>query len=205
VLALVLAAPVTSAAAVPAGLEEIIVSARRIDQRLSDVALSVTVLRGTTLDAFAVTRWDDLNLPGIKMGPGGLTDSLSIRGIGSGVNFGFEQSAPMFIDGVWFGSSRASRLGFVDTERIEILKGPQPTFFGKNVIAGAFGVVTRKPQPGFASSVDVYHEFEHDETAVTGTLNLPAAGRRTRAAVAALDAGRDAADRRQGRVFEEPD
>jgi outer membrane receptor protein involved in Fe transport len=154
-------------------LEEIIVSARRIDERLLDVPVSVTVLGGATLDEFAVIRWDDLNLPGLMIGPGGLTDSLSIRGIGSGINFGFEQSAPVFIDGVWFGSSRASRIGFVDTERVEILKGPQPTFFGKNVIAGAFGVVSRKPQPEFHASLDVYQEFEHDEIAIGGVINVP--------------------------------
>jgi outer membrane receptor protein involved in Fe transport len=173
VLALVSASSVAPADIVAGGLEEIVVSARRIEERLFDVPISVTVLRGTSLDEFAVTRWDDVNLPGIKIGPGGLTDSLSIRGIGSGINFGFEQSAPTFIDGVWFGSSRASRLGLLDVERIEILKGPQPTFFGKNVIAGAFGIVTRKPQPDFASGVDIYHEFEHDETAFTGVLNVP--------------------------------
>jgi len=154
-------------------LEEVVVTARRVEERLADVPLSVTVIGGPQLDQFAVTRWEDLTLPGIKIGPAGLLDVLSIRGIASGLNFGFEQSAPVFVDGVWFSSSRSSRSGFVDVERIEILKGPQPTHFGKNAIAGAFGVVTRKPQPDFAASIDVYHEFEHDETAITGVLNVP--------------------------------
>jgi outer membrane receptor protein involved in Fe transport len=154
-------------------LEEVVVTARRIEERLADVPLSVTVIDGLQLEDFAVTRWEDLTLPGIKIGPGGLLDVLSIRGIASGLNFGFEQSAPVFIDGVWFGSSRSSRSGFVDVERIEILKGPQPTHFGKNAIAGAFGVVTRKPQPDFAASVDAYYEFEHDEAAITGVVNVP--------------------------------
>ena len=137
-----------------AALEEVVVTARRIEERLTDVPLSVTVIGGQRLDEFAVTRWEDLTLPGIKIGPAGLLDVLSIRGIASGLNFGFEQSAPVFVDGIWFGSSRSSRSGFVDVERIEILKGPQPTHFGKNAIAGAFGVVTRKPQPEFAASLD---------------------------------------------------
>jgi len=156
-----------------AALEEVVVTARRIEERLSDVSLSVTVIDGLQLDEFAVTRWEDLTLPGIKIGPAGLLDVLSIRGIASGLNFGFEQSAPVFVDGVWFGSSRSTRSGFVDVERIEILKGPQPTHFGKNAIAGAFGIVTRKPQPEFAASVDAYYEFEHDEAAVTGVINVP--------------------------------
>ena len=107
-----------------AALEEVVVTARRIEERLADVPLSVTVIGGLRLDEFAVTRWEDLTLPGIKIGPAGLLDVLSIRGIASGLNFGFEQSAPVFVDGVWFGSSRSSRSGFVDVERIEILKGP---------------------------------------------------------------------------------
>jgi len=156
-----------------AALEEVVVTARRIEERLADVPLSVTVIGGLRLDEFAVTRWEDLTLPGIKIGPAGLLDVLSIRGIASGLNFGFEQSAPVFVDGVWFGSSRSSRSGFVDVERIEILKGPQPTHFGKNAIAGAFGVVTRKPQPQFEASVDAYYEFEHDEAAITGVVNVP--------------------------------
>ena len=156
-----------------AALEEVVVTARRIEERLSDVPLSVTVIGGRRLDEFSVTRWEDLTLPGIKIGPAGLLDVLSIRGIASGLNFGFEQSAPVFVDGVWFGSSRSSRSGFVDVERIEILKGPQPTHFGKNAIAGAFGIVTRKPQPEFAASVDAYYELEHDETAITGVVNVP--------------------------------
>lgn len=154
-------------------LEEVIVSARRVDERLLDVPISVTVLSGATLDDFAVTRWEDVTLPGIKIGPAGIMDVLSIRGIASGINFGFEQSAPVFIDGVWFGSSRSSRIGFLDTERVEVLKGPQPTYFGKNAIAGAFGIVTRKPQPEFGASIDTYYEFEHDEATITGVLNVP--------------------------------
>lgn len=154
-------------------LEEIVVSVRRVDERLYDVPISVAVLSGARLEDAAVTRWEDLTLPGIKIGPAGLTDVLSIRGIASDINFGFEQSAPTFIDGVWFGSSRSSRIGFLDTERVEILKGPQPTYFGKNAIAGAFGIVTRKPQQEFSADFETYREFEHDETAITGVLNLP--------------------------------
>ena len=154
-------------------LDEIIVSARRVDERLHDVPISVAVLSGARLEDAAVTRWEDLTLPGIKIGPAGITDVLSIRGMASGINFGFEQSAPTFIDGVWFGSSRSSRIGFLDTERVEILKGPQPTYFGKNAIAGAFGIVTRKPAEEFSADVETYREFEHDETTITGVLNVP--------------------------------
>lgn len=154
-------------------LDEVTVTARRISERLHDVSVSATVIDGRTLDDTAVTRWEDINVPGIKIGPAGLTDVLSIRGMASGINFGFEQSAPVFIDGVWFGSSRASRIGFLDTERVEILKGPQPTWYGRNAIAGAFGLVTRKPRFERDGLLELYHEFEHDELAATGMINQP--------------------------------
>lgn len=154
-------------------LEETVVTARRVEEQLADVSLSVTVIDGVQLDRMEVTRWEDLTLPGIKIGPAGLLDVLSIRGIASGLNFGFEQSAPVFVDGVWFGSSRSSRSGFVDVERVEVLKGPQPTHFGKNAIAGAFSIVTRKPEPRFYASADAYYEFEHEETAISGVVNVP--------------------------------
>src|SRR5690606_31319157 len=126
-----------------------------------------------TLDDTAVTRWEDIPLPGTKVGPAGPTDVLSIRGMASGIDFGFEQSAPVFIDGAWFGSSRASRIGFLDTAQVEILKGPQPTWYGKNATAGAFGIITRKPHARREAWLDAFHESEHAETALTGVLNLP--------------------------------
>ena len=197
--------------------------------------LSVTVIGGLRLDELAVTRWEDLTLPGIKIGPAGLLDVLSIRGIASGLNFGFEQSAPVFVDGVWFGSSRSSRSGFVDVERIEILKGPQSTHFGKNAIAGAFGVVTRKPQPDFEASAgrvlrirarrNGHHRCRQcavrrdtgrarrRQVARTRRLHdeyrqrtaFAAAARRPRAPGAALEAARGTDPRWQARVLEQHD
>ncbi|MFO7324715.1 MAG: TonB-dependent receptor plug domain-containing protein [Pseudomonadota bacterium] len=154
-------------------LEEITVTAGRVAGRLHELPVSATVVDGATLDDTAVTRWEDIPLPGIKVGPAGLTDVLSIRGMASGIDFGFEQSAPVFIDGVWFGSSRASRIGFLDTAQVEILKGPQPTWYGKNATAGAFGIITRKPHARREAWLDAFHEIEHAETALTGVLNLP--------------------------------
>ncbi len=148
------------APAAQAQLDEVTVTARRISESLYDVSVTATVVDGGTLDDQVVTRWEDLALPGTKIGPAGITDVLSIRGMASGINFGFEQSAPVFIDGVWFGSSRASRIGFLDTAQVEVLKGPQPTWYGKNVMAGAFGISTRKPKFEREGWLEVFHEFD---------------------------------------------
>jgi iron complex outermembrane receptor protein len=172
VMTILATAPVSAIAATPE-LEEVTVTARRVEERQWDVPISVDVLDGRWLDETAIAGWDGLALPAIKNGPAGVMDVISLRGMASGIDFGIEQSVPTYDDGVWFGSSRASRIPFVDGERIEVLKGPQPTYFGKNAVAGAFSKVSRKPQPDFSAEVAVYREFEHDETTLTGILNLP--------------------------------
>ena len=87
-------------------LDEVIVTAQKREERLQDVPITVTAVSGDTLADFGVARFEDVKLPAVRIGQGGFTDSLFIRGIGSGNNQGFEQSAPIFIDGAWYGSSR---------------------------------------------------------------------------------------------------
>jgi len=181
-LAAVVAAPVPqSAVAAPAEtsedssplLDEVIVTAQKREERLQDVPLTVTAVSGEALGDFGVARFEDVKLPAVRIGQGGFTDSLFIRGIGSGNNQGFEQSAPIFIDGAWYGSSRSARLGFLDLDRIEVLKGPQTTYYGKNAIAGAIGVVSRRPTTTFEGGVDATYEIENREKLLSGYLSGP--------------------------------
>ena len=154
-------------------LDEVIVTAQKREERLQDVPITVTAVSGDTLADFGVARFEDVKLPAVRIGQGGFTDSLFIRGIGSGNNQGFEQSAPIFIDGAWYGSSRSARLGFLDLDRIEVLKGPQTTYFGKNAIAGAISVVSKRPTDAFAAGVDATYEIENREKILSGFLSGP--------------------------------
>jgi len=79
----------------------------------------------------------------------------------------------MFVDGIYYGRDQLSRMPLVDLERIEVLRGPQPTLFGKNAIAGAVNVVSRRPTNDFEGSVSASYEFEHKEARVTGVLSGP--------------------------------
>ena len=79
------------------------------------------------------------------MNPGARSNNLYIRGIGSGPNQSFDQSVAIFVDDIYHGRSRVTTATFLDLDRVEILKGPQSTFFGNNAIAGAFNILTRKP------------------------------------------------------------
>lgn len=141
---------------------EIIVTAQRREQRQQDVPISIAVVDGAqiardNLTSLAAVADRQAN---VRITPGPF-DQLNIRGIGSSNNTGFEQSVATFVDGVYRSRPRAIRSALFDIERVEILKGPQTTFFGNNAIAGALNIATRKPD----------QEFAVNATALYGTYN----------------------------------
>ncbi len=149
-----MAQPVTqngTDAANPASAE-IVVTAQGRTQRLQDVPISASVLSGAALQAGNLRNLEEVTarVPAVKITAGPAADLINIRGVGSGLNGGFEQSVATFVDGVYRGRSRSSRAALFDVDRVEILKGPQTTFFGNNAIAGALNVSTRKAEPGGA-------------------------------------------------------
>ena len=155
------------------GLEEIIITATKRDANLQDVSLSVAAVTAEQLNNMAIKRFDDVELPAIHIGQGGANDALFIRGIGSGFATGFDQSAPIYIDGVWFGVAQSQRLAFLDVAQIEILKGPQPTYLGKNAIAGAIAIVGARPTQEFSANLNASYEFEAEERAIAASISGP--------------------------------
>lgn len=155
------------------GLEEIIITATKRDAKLQDVSLAVAAVTAEQLENMAIKRFDDVELPAIHIGQGGANDALFIRGIGSGFATGFDQSAPIYIDGVWFGVAQSQRLAFLDVAQIEILKGPQPTYLGKNAIAGAIAIVSARPTEEFSASLNASYEFEAEERALSASISGP--------------------------------
>lgn len=137
----------TSASGVAADDEVILVTAQRREQRLQDVPVAVSVVGGESLSEQNLSELSDVSqrLPNVKISSGTISNNIVIRGIGSGPNPGFEQSVATFVDGVYRSRSRATRAALFDLQRVEVLKGPQLTFFGANAIAGALNIVTRKP------------------------------------------------------------
>ena len=163
--------------AVAQELEEIVVTATKREQSLQDVALSVTAIQGDFVTNMNITNFETLNVTNFKVPRAGMGDNSFIRGIGSGPNYGFEQSVPYFMDGIYFGRGRASRMGFLDLERIEVVKGPQPTYLGKNAIAGAANIVWAQPTDEFEGYVAGSYEAETAETSVTGVISGPLSDR----------------------------
>ena len=135
----------------PKGVEEIIITANKRAENIQDVPISVTALGGQTLRDAGVTTFDELQglVPNLEIIP--VTDtrstSIRIRGIGSvGSNAGIDPSVGVFIDGVYQGRAGMSVGDLLDIERVEVLRGPQGTLYGKNTAAGALNIITRRPE-----------------------------------------------------------
>lgn len=157
------------------GVEEIVVTAQKRNEGISRVPISIAAVSGEKIAAMGTANMEQLasSVPNLRITQTGIANRISIRGISSGDNKGFEQSAAMFIDGVYYGRDQLIRMPIVDVQRIEVLRGPQPTLFGKNAIAGAISVVNREPGRDVQVQGIASYEFEHKETQLTGVVNLP--------------------------------
>jgi iron complex outermembrane recepter protein len=157
-------------------LAEVVVTAQRREQRLQDVPVAVSVVSGVDLERENIKFLQDVasQLANVKITTGTLTNPIYIRGIGSGNNSGFEQSVATFADGVYRPRSRSTNAALMDLERVEVLKGPQTTFFGANAIAGALNITTRKPGKEFSSNVSALYAVDDGEYNLEGGVTLPA-------------------------------
>jgi len=155
-----------------AQLEEVIVTATRREVSVQDVPMSISAIDGKKLENFAIANFYEMNVPAVFISQGGMNDNAFIRGIGqSGGNFGFENSAPFYIDGVYNGRARGTRLAWLDAERMEVIKGPVPTYLGKNASAGGISITSRRPTEELSGFLNVNNEFEADELSVTGAIS----------------------------------
>ena len=171
VLMLSMTAPLVSAAA----LEEVIVTAQKRAQGLQDVPISINAISGDRISNAGIDDLQDLSgsIPNLQITQTGITNQIGMRGIYSGSNKGFEQSVAMYVDDVYYGRGQLIQLPLVDLERVEVLRGPQPTLFGKNAIAGAISIVTKAPTDEFEASITGFYEFEHEEKKVTASISGP--------------------------------
>lgn len=138
-------------------LEEVLVTAQRQEQRAQDVPIALEVFGGVEVRRQGYRDMDALAnfSPTVLILPRVQDQDISIRGFGTTGNaLTLDQAAPMFIDGVHFGRSSQSRLAFMDVESVEILKGPQPVYFGQNATAGAFNVRSRGPTDSWQANLD---------------------------------------------------
>ncbi|WP_205527176.1 TonB-dependent receptor [Solimonas sp. K1W22B-7] len=126
-------------------IEEIIVTAQKREERLQDVPVSVTAISGDDLRDKNAKGLGDVAVPNMELSSDGLLSQFFVRGIGSNFEQPIERSIVLFIDDIAYTDRVTALSSFLDIDRVEFLRGPQGTLFGKNTVAGAISMYTRKP------------------------------------------------------------
>lgn len=156
---------------------DIIVTASKRSQTLQDTPVAVSVTTAAQLEESQIRDLIDLqtSVPSLRVSQlqSSANTNFIIRGFGNGANnAGIEPSVGVFIDGVYRSRSAAQIGDLPNVERIEVLRGPQSTLFGKNASAGVISIVTQKPQYDFGGSVEAsYGNF--DAITVKGNITGP--------------------------------
>jgi iron complex outermembrane receptor protein len=168
------------------GLQEVVVTARKRAENAQDVPIALTAIAGDRFSEENHYRIDDINqlAPSVNIViPSPHLTAFSVRGIGNNpANDGLEQSAGIFLDGIYLGRPGMAVMDLMDLQGIEVLRGPQGTLFGKNTTAGALSLTTQKPSftPGVAAQIsEGNYGFQQYQAMVTGPLADSLAGRLT--------------------------
>jgi iron complex outermembrane recepter protein len=139
------------------GIEEIIVTAQKRTENLRDVPISITVVGTEELKQRNITNVEDIQFgtPNVlTYSDDSFNTNIIIRGIGSASrNIGFESALGAYIDGVYQGRNDTLFQDLGDAERVEVLRGPQGTLFGKNTTSGAISITTKQPTNDFEGSL----------------------------------------------------
>ena len=140
-------------------LEEVIVTAQKKVESLQDVPISVVAMQGEQIQQAGIQNMMQLSdyVPNLHIAIAPVNTNIYMRGVGSGNNQGFEQSVGMYVDGIYMGRGRQYRNAFLDLERVEVLRGPQGTLFGRNTVAGAVSVITASPTIGEDLNLSLIH------------------------------------------------
>ena len=160
------------------GLADIVVTAQRREQNVQDVPLAVTAVSQQTLQRQAVSGTLSLvrlipNLSGGQVTGAGSANNYSLRGLfNSETASTFDTPVGTYIDGIYIARLNASNFALFDVERIEVLRGPQGTLFGRNTTAGAISVILRKPGTELGGFVEgEYGNYDHYQ--IRGAIDLP--------------------------------
>ncbi|MGH7899654.1 MAG: TonB-dependent receptor, partial [Candidatus Binatia bacterium] len=141
-------------------LEEIIVTAQKTEQSLHDVPIAMSVIDDEFLNQQSLTDFAEISryVPNVRVLPAAFSPRANIRGFGvdevSGGNKSVESPIGVAIDGVSYGNKNYLQTGFFDLDRVEVLRGPQNTLFGKNNSVGLFSMVTKNPTDEFTGFLD---------------------------------------------------
>lgn len=177
------------------GLEEIIVTASRREEGLQSIAASIAAVTGTELDKQGITGFKeiaeavsglDLKQPGSS-----ISSAVYIRGVGTGGSTPADPSVGVVIDGVYQQALGTAFTELLDIQRVEVLRGPQGTLFGKNTTAGVIRIVTENPDTREFSGQLQGVAGNLDNRELRGLINIPIIEGRLGARVSGYTADRD--------------
>ncbi len=160
------------------GLEEIVVTAQRRSQNLQEIPIAVSAFSAAELENRGVTETLDLiqyvpNLFGSNNTGLGSANAYYLRGLGSTETVAtFDPPVATYIDDIYISRQNANNFGFFDIERIEVLRGPQGTLFGRNTTGGAVNLILKRP----GDTLGGFAEFGYgrfDKYMVRGSLDVP--------------------------------
>lgn len=158
-------------------IDEIVVTAQRRTENLSEVPISISVFDAETIDQTGVQELRELSeyIPNVVFAKRTeFSSQIIIRGVGANSrNLGFDTRVGVYLDGVYLGQSPALNQDLLDLERVEVLRGPQGTLFGKNTVAGAISLISRKPDENLSADVTA-NVFNYNGLELRGIVNIPA-------------------------------
>ena len=169
------AAPAASTAD-DASIAKVTITAQNRSQQLQEVPIALQVIKSDQITKLAANNMAELNgyIPGLSVDNQQPTQpNYTIRGIGSGDTFvGTDAPVGIYVDGVYTGKTGGALMNFNDVERVEVLKGPQGTLFGRNSAAGAISVITKEPSNEFENDYNA-RLGQYGERYIDTMLNVP--------------------------------
>jgi iron complex outermembrane receptor protein len=159
-------------------LEEVTVTARRREEKLQDVPVAIAAIGNKELTDRQIFAVEDLSsqIPSVNVVPQNGTANMpiiSIRGVSGGnLNPEVDSSIALYLDGVYIARSPGASFDMADLERVEVLRGPQGTLFGRNAEGGAISFITKAPTGEFGGHIETTFG-DYDLKRVKASLNLP--------------------------------
>ncbi len=172
--------PLQLAQAAPSGrIEEVLVTARRREEAVENIPISITALSAEDLKTFGIRNFADLEgvVPGLNLGGGGngvkRDSSPFIRGVGQReTKVTLDPAVATYIDGVYIGRAAGAMMDVTDVSSIQVLRGPQGTLFGRNATGGAISVNLNKPTNEWEGNVSV-NIGNYGRRDISGLINVP--------------------------------
>lgn len=169
---------VTTGEARARAIDEIVVTARNVEETLQEVPVAVTVLDRDTLDLFRIDEATDLisRVPAltVAIGGSGAGAQINLRGVGSSsISNAFDSAVALNYDGISVSTQRLLQSAFFDVDQVSVLKGPQSLFFGKAASAGVLALRSAEPTQDWQFGGKSSYEFEEEGRSIGGFISGP--------------------------------